>query len=415
MIETLFPRRDVAERLRQGLFGPYMDELGAYLTQQRFSTDTIRRSLSAAGRFCDWLSAQGLSLGDAQQATVARYLSELGRTRSGGRMHVAQGLHHSVRFLHQKGLVASTLASALELTPAEKWLRSFEQYSTQVAGAAASTCQRYRPILRRFLAERFGAGTLDWASLSADDLAKFARQEVSARKNFGRKVPSTALRAMLHYLVFCGAVRRGLEGAIPTIRQWKHAALPLQLTEQQIAAVLASSQETPAGLRDHAVLLLLARVGMRAKEVARLSIDEVDWLGGRLVLRAGKTHRERILPLSEEVGQALATYLTRGRPESKSRVIFLRSLAPFEPLEGASAVSRIARRHLLRTGYPEGAGLGAHLFRHTVASLMVCHGATFKDVADVLGHQSLETTGIYAKLDLTALAQVALPWNGGTQ
>lgn len=416
MIETLFPRKTVAARLRQGLFGPYLDGFAADLIQQRFSTDTVRRSLYAADRFGDWLSAQGLSLRDAQQITVDRYLVQVGRCPSGGRPHYTQGLHHAVRFLCQKGLVPVTPPLALEPTPAEQWLLRFEQYSQRVAGSAVSTCQRYRPILRRFLNTRFGTGVLDWTTLTADELTKFTRQELSARKNFGRKVPGTALRAMLRYLVFCGDVRQGLEGAIPTIRHWKHAALPPQLREEELTAVLASpQQETAVGLRDRAVLLLLSRLGMRAKEVAGLSVDQVDWHGGRLLLRAGKTHRERVLPLSEEVGQALAAYLTRGRPESKSRIIFLRSLPPFDPLEGASAVSRIARRRLLGIGYSAALGLGAHLFRHTVASRMVCSGATFKDVADVLGHQSLETTGIYAKLDLAALSQVALPCCGGAQ
>ncbi len=413
--ETLFPRVAVAARLRQGLFGPYLNDLAADLTQRRYSTNTIRRSLCAADRFGDWLSAQGLSLGDAQTA-IARYLDERGRGSSGKRPHITQGLHHIVRILRQKGLVSTTPAGAPELTLTEQWLLGFEQYRREVAGSAASTSKRYRPILRRFLSERFGAGPLDWAALTADELTKFARQEASARKNFGRKMPGTALRVMLRYLVSSGEVRKGIEGAIPAIRQWKHAALPPQLTEQQLTAVLGSCQkETAAGLRDRAVLLLLARLGMRAKEVAQLSIEEVDWHGGRLVLRAGKTHCQRVLPLSDEVGQALAAYLTRGRPEGKSRVIFLRSLPPFEPLEGASAVSRIARRRLLETGYPAGPRVGAHLFRHTVASRMVCRGATFKDVADVLGHRSLETTGIYAKLDLATLSQVALPCSGGAQ
>ncbi len=144
-----------------------------------------------------------------------------------------------------------------------------------------------------------------------------------------------------------------------------------------------------------------------------MSLDDIDWLGGRIVLTPGKTHRERILPLSTEVGSALAAYVIGGRPKSDSRIFFLRSLPPYEPLEGASAVSRIARRRLLESGYPAGPRIGAHLFRHTVASAMVCHGATFKDVADVLGHRSLQTTSIYAKLDLAALSKVALPCSGG--
>jgi integrase/recombinase XerD len=300
-----------------------------------------------------------------------------------------------------------------EKTPAEEWLAFFENHIRSVAGSSEATVRRYRSVLWRFLSERFGGGELEWTSLDAHCLSDFVTREALRRKNFGRKVPGTALRAMLRYLVFCEDVRLGLEGAIPTVRHCKHAALPERLTEQQIAALFIEPAITPTGLRDRAVLLLLARLGMRAREIARLSLDDIDWHAGRIVLTPGKTHEERALPLSAEVGSALAAYVMRGRPKSDSRVFFLRSLPPYEPLEGASAVSRIGRRRLIESGYPAGPRVGAHLFRHTVASAMVCHGATFKDVADVLGHRNLQTTGIYAKLDLAALSKVALPCSGG--
>lgn len=298
-------------------------------------------------------------------------------------------------------------------TPAEEWLAVFENHIRSVAGSSEATVRRYRSVLSRFLSERFGTVELNWGALDADCLSDFVTREALRRKNFGRKVPGTALRTMLRYLVFCGDVRPGLEGAVPTVRHCKHAALPARLTEQQIASLFVEPPITPTALRDRAVLLLLARLGMRAREIARLSLDDIDWRGGRILLAPGKTHKERVLPLSAEVGSALAAYLLQGRPKSNSRILFLRSLPPYEPLEGASAVSRIARRRLLENGYPAGPRIGAHLFRHTVASSMVCHGATFKDVADVLGLRNLQTTGIYAKLDLATLTKVALPCSGG--
>jgi integrase/recombinase XerD len=161
--------------------------------------------------------------------------------------------------------------------------------------------------------------------------------------------------------------------------------------------------------------LLLARLGVRANEVVRLRLKDVDWRSGKIFIRPGKTHNERVLPLSQEVGDALAEYLTKARPQSESLRLFLNYRPPFLPLAGASAVSKIAKRALLNSGFEQGPLIGAHNFRHTVASAMVSKGASFKDVADVLGHQSLETTGIYAKLDLKALAKVALPWRGGAK
>ena len=147
---------------------------------------------------------------------------------------------------------------------------------------------------------------------------------------------------------------------------------------------------------------------------AQLKLEDVDWRTGSLVIRASKMHRERLLPLPEEVGQALLDYLQHGRPPTSSRHIFLVHTAPFAPLQTSSALSKAVKLLLHKAGI-ERHSSGAHLLRHTVASQMVCGGASFKEVADVLGHQSLQTTSIYAKLDLVALSQVALPWPGGAQ
>src|SRR5262249_10145802 len=171
---------------------------------------------------------------------------------------------------------------------------------------------------------------------------------------------------------------------------------------------------TAIGRRNYAILLLLSRLGIRALEAAQLQIDDVDWRTGCIVIRAGKNHRERNLPLSEDVGQAILDYLQNGRPQTDSRNIFLEHTAPFHPLKTSSAITKAIKRLLKKTGI-ERRSAGAHLFRHTAASRMVCRGASFKEVADVLGHQSLQTTSIYAKLDLAALSQVALPWPGGAQ
>jgi len=146
----------------------------------------------------------------------------------------------------------------------------------------------------------------------------------------------------------------------------------------------------------------------------RLCLEDIDWYEGRIVIRARKTHHDRVLPLSQDVGRAVADYLCGGRPATTSRIVFLQGRAPFRPFADAAAISRIAARALRRVGVTGSARLGAHTFRHTAASQMVNRGVSFKDVADVLGHQSLQTTGIYAKLNLVTLAEVALPWIGDT-
>jgi integrase/recombinase XerD len=213
--------------------------------------------------------------------------------------------------------------------------------------------------------------------------------------------------------VLYGEIRPGLEAAVPTLRQWTHATLPQRLTAEQVEQVLATCiGNAPHHLRNGVILLLLARLGLRAHEVVTLRLDDIDWRQGQLRLQPGKTHHERLLPLSQEVGHALAQYLQHGRPTSASRIVFVHFRAPFRPFSGPSAISRLAKCAMERAGLPNMPRMGAHTFRHSAASQMVNCGASFKDVADVLGHRSLQTTGIYAKLDLGALSLVALPWMG---
>src|SRR6266581_3902061 len=201
----------------------------------------------------------------------------------------------------------------------------------------------------------------------------------------------------------------GLEAAAPSPPQWKYASLPSRLTPTDVERVLTVSHEGSAiGLRNHAILCCLARLGLRAQDVVLLRFDDVHWAEGRVTLQPGKSRRARTLPFPQDVGEALVAYIRGGRPPSASRHVFLRSRPPFRALTSA-AVWAIVRQAFTRAGIVGPPGVASHIFRHTVASQMVNQGASFKEVADVLGHQSIQTTGIYAKLALETLAAVALP------
>lgn len=415
MIDQLFVRPSVIARIQGGPCGPYLDALAEALQQQGYASDSTRRTLHACDKFGRWLIQQGYAVADADEDLVERYTRTLKRPRCGTQPKAAQGLHHLPRFLRKQGVV--TKANVVEAhTEVDHWLIRYDTYLEQVVGAQLSTRQRYLALVKRFLQSCFATGAVSWEAITATEITAFVQREAATKHGFGRKVPAVAVRSLLRFLVSAGALRPGLEAAAPQQRQWQHAALPNHLSAEEMTAVLATcSPRLPKGLRDRAVLLLLARLGLRAGEVTRLQLEDIDWHGSQVFIRPGKTHQERCLPLSQEVGEALASYLAEGRPQSRSRCVFLNFRPPFRPFEGPSAVSRIARRALLRAGVAEQPMLGAHLFRHSAATTMVRQGATFKDVADVLGHRSLQTTGLYAKLDLAALAAVALPWPGGEQ
>lgn len=295
----------------------------------------------------------------------------------------------------------------------EQWVSAYDAHLEHVAGLAPSTRQGYSHLVRRFLTACFGTEPPDWSSLTATRVTRFVSQEASMRRNAGRKQPAVAIRSFLRFLVFRGDIRPGLEAAAPAPPQWKYASLPSRLTPEEVERVLAVYHEENAiSLRNRAILFLLARLGLRAQDVVSLCLENIDWADGRFALRPGKTRRARTVPLPHDVGQAIVAYLQRGRPQRESRQVFLHSRAPFRSLTGA-AVWAIVRQAFTRAGLSVPPGVASHIFRHTIASQMVNHGASFKDVADVLGHQSIQTTGIYAKLELDTLAAVALPWEGG--
>lgn len=350
---------------------------------------------------------------------VTQYLRQLGRRPlrarpDGGLPYAAAILPRFLTFLRAQGVIAP-LADPPPLTPSESWLHRFAGHLRQVRNLAPLTCRGYLRFVRRFLATTGRAETVDWSTLRAEELSEFVRREAQHRRGGGRKGPGTAMHALVRFLVAEGAVVQDLDAAILTPREWTHAAVPLHFSGEEIAQLLAVMQDgTATGLRNHAILLLCARLGLRAREVVELRLDDVQWSDGCLQIHSTKSHRVRHLPLDHEVGTALAAYVTEGRPVSSHRQIFLHHRAPFAPLHCSSAIAKIVRLAICRAGLTTQAS-GAHAFRHTVASQLVQHGVSFKTVADVLGHQSLNTTTIYAKLDLPTLATIGLPWPGGQQ
>jgi integrase/recombinase XerD len=230
-----------------------------------------------------------------------------------------------------------------------------------------------------------------------------------------RQNPATAIRSLLRFLTSEGLIRAGLAGAVPPIWRSKHATVPRHVSAEQLENILTlCSSEGPVAIRNRAMVLLSARLGLRPSEVLKLRLQDLDWTAGSVLIRAGKTSRERVLPLPEDVGTALAHYLHEARPASTERAVFLSCGPAHPPIRGNGFLAKLVNRLLRQAGIGAPCS-GAYVLRHTLATTMVCNGATFKEVADVLGHGSLTTTGIYAKLDLPSLAKVALPWPGGAQ
>jgi site-specific recombinase XerD len=419
MIKDIPARASVPAKLESGPLGRYLPDLAARLSAQGYAAYTIQRYLHTTDVFGRWLNAHQLPLSSIDEDTLNKYISSLDRQKSrsmpNGSFPVnAVGLKHLLQLLRELNIIRPRPA-LIPTSPAEQILSEYDQYLDRTLGAALSTRRGYLYFARQFLTYAFRSGDLQWWAVCAESVAQFVQEEAAQRKGHGRKTPGQAMRAFLRYLVLRGFLPAGLDAAVPVIRVWTHASLPGHLSAEEIARLLAVSSDGSAiGKRNYAILILLSRLGIRALEVARLRLDDINWPEGSVQIRAGKSHRERLLPLPEDVGQALLDYLRHGRPTTRYRELFLEHAAPYQPLRTASAITHLVQRLLKKAGI-ERRSSGAHLFRHTAASQLVNRGASFKEIADILGHRSLQTTGIYAKLDLEALSRVALPWPGGGQ
>lgn len=305
---------------------------------------------------------------------------------------------------------------AAEPTATGAFLQELDLHWIDNAGLREGTRKRYRPTIQRFLVAQFPTGDIAWTTVTPTAIAGFVTSELRRHSNRStQRNVCTAIRGLLRYVRLKYSLPDGTELLLPRLPYWRQAQLPQFLSESQLQSLLATcTGHLPGDLRRRSLLLLFTRLGMRTGEVAGLSIDDIDWTNGSILIKGGKNRRDRSLPLPADVGESLVAHLRNPRPVDTPRMVFLASRPPYSATQNYDRVRAEIRKLLRKTGI-SGVRLGAHVLRHTAASTMVNRGASFKEVADVLGHKSLTTTTIYAKLDLANLAAVALPWNGGGQ
>lgn len=417
-LERLAVRPHICTQIRSGPLGPWIDGFVLALTTNGYAASVIRRHVRAAVIFGDWLVRHRIAVADIDERVVARFVGARARWRSPSRRNgrlsaVASGVRALAAYFWTHAIASpdAPVGSEPEL---DQWVRRFDEHLDHVRGTSAGTRRIYRRYARALLTSCFGTSNPDWSAVTASVVTDFARTQTARLSRSACRAPLTATRAFLRFLITVGALPPGVDGAVPTVRQWKQAPLPPALSGEDIQRVLASVDETSvAGARDRAVLLLLTRLGLRASDVAALTVDAIDWRNGHLRLGPGKNRRERLLPLPVEVGTALVAVLRSRPPTAPRGVLFLRARPPVRPLS-ASTVTGIAQRALRRADLTV-PRLGAHVFRHAAATQWVQRGVSMKAVADLLGHADLETTAIYAKLDVATLAAVALPWPGGAR
>jgi len=403
----------VLSRVPEGPLATYLGPFAASLSRQGYTRGYIHRQVMLAACFSRWLKQTEVLPHGITSEHPARYLRFRYRRR-GPNPGDRAALDHFIEFLRCEGVVHAEEVPTPQLTPAEQCVQAYEQYLREERVLAEATIVNYAPFIGRFLKDRFGAGPVKLSSLRARDVVGFVQRQARHLHLKRAKLLTTALRSFLQYARYRGEIQVDLATVVPCVANWSMPSIPRGIAPDQVSRLLSQiNRSTPVGRRDYAILLLLARLGLRSGEVAFLELEDIDWKAGCLSVHGKGGHRTQ-LPLPKDVGDAIVAYLRHGRPHSTSRRVFLRARAPVRGFLTQCAVGTIVRHALLRAGI-EAPTTGAHQFRHGLATQMLRQGASLAQIGELLGHKSPETTKIYTKVDLDALRTLALPWPGGAQ
>jgi site-specific recombinase XerD len=310
-----------------------------------------------------------------------------------------------LRFLRDVGVLVTPAA----VGPVEALLVEFRAWLAGQRGLSAVTVDCYGKQARVFLARLPEPVEMSLAELDAGQVTSFVLDYSAGRNTWSAKAMVTAVRALLRFLHVSGRVPVALVGAVPSVAGWRLASLPRGLAAGQVRRLLDScDRDTMVGRRDYAILILLSRLGVRGAEVVAIEMSDIDWRGGEVTVR-GKGNRIERLPLPVDVGEALADYVSVGRPRRACSAVFLTARAPYQRLS-AAGVRAVVGYCCQRAGIPR---IGAHRLRHTLATDMLRAGARLTEVGQVLRHRSQLSTTVYAKVDENALRVLARPWPGG--
>jgi site-specific recombinase XerD len=398
----------ILEALRNSPFGAHVECYVTRLRDQGYTANTITSHAHLFSRFQRWMKRRGCDLGDLNDQIVHAFLKRRKRNSHDG---APQAFRRLLGILRAAG--ATPPAEPPSRTPAQRIAGDYREYLRMERNLAPQTVENYSRYVEKFLVDRFGAARADLRELKLTEVIRFVRRTGRERNPIFTKGMVVALRAFLRYLFQRGKIEGDWAPSVPAIAHWHLTGLPKRLPSETVERILAAcDQTTPVGRRDHAILLLLARLGLRGIEVLRLQLEDIDWESAQVTVRSRKGREWARLPLPCDVGRAIAEYLRRDRPACTCRNLFVRSAAPHVALNDSAVIGLRVRAAMKRAGV-KSPRQGAHIFRHTLASEMLRHGASFDEIARLLRHKDHDTTAIYAKVDLTALRRLAVPLPGG--
>ena len=397
-------RQGTSEALHVGPFGRRIGEFCERLRSRGYAEHTLHQKLQIVAEMSRWCERHGVIAFDEER--LCEFLRDRRR-----RYRTADGVRATGLQLIESLRLAGDLGPEEPVSSPGHAGRIEGEYAAYLRGErglAEATIAVYLRLVHPFVLERFDDGPRRVASLDAAGAIRFVLRHCRVVSPCYAKLRVTALRSFLRFVYLRGATKVDLGAALPTIPNWRLATLPRFIPARQVRRLIRScDRRTPGGRRDRAILLLLARLGLRAGEVSQLRLEDFDWDAGELTVR-GKGQRQDRIPLPPDVGRAVADYIRRGRPRCASRAVFMRRQAPLCGL-GSAGVSCVVRRAIERVGL-ETPSHGAHLLRHSLATDLLRRGSSLTEISELLRHRSPQTTMLYAKVDLGALRRIPPPW-----
>lgn len=384
-----------------GPLNAFAEGFAAELDRQGYRPNAAANQLQLIAHLSRWLAAKSMDAGSLSSVVLGEFLAA--RRAQGFTLWLSpRALMPFLGYLRDCGFALPVPQS--EVSPTEELLARYRSYLLETRAVADTSARGYVDMVRPFVSCRAVHGQLDWAGLRPADVTTFVCSACRGRSAGSAQLLTTALRSLLTYLHIEGLICRPLDAAVPSVAGSKLAGLPRSLAADEVERLLgACDRRTRTGRRDFAMLVLLVRLGLRAGEVRTLSLDDLDWRAGELLVR-GKGNRVERMPLPPDVGEALAAYLRRGRPATaQGRTVFVRVRAPHRPLTSGGVTNAV----LSAASHAGLTAVTAHRLRHTLATQMVRAGVPLPEISQVLRHRQLLTTAIYAKVDRESLRHVA--------
>jgi site-specific recombinase XerD len=410
MLEKIYHYKSVIQELRCGVLDKYIDYFAAYYYELGYARKCLAHRFAVIRSLSQWLTKRSLRLADLDEEQLVQFAKfRKKQTTRFLRRGDRTILSLLINYLRREKAIPLSHPVKPENKSIENITQAYAQHLDEDKGLCASTIKRNKGVVHEFLTRQFGKERVIFSKITQNKILTYLSSNKKYQNPKGIQINASCLRSFLRYSVMIGKIRAELANCIPSMPGWRAAHLPVFLVKSEIKQLLkACDRRTHTGCRNYAILLLLVRLGLRASEVINLSLDDINWELGELTI-CGKGRKYRVLPLPDDVGEAMVTYLRCARPKSTDRQVFVRSKAPYKGLGSSSDITSIVCRALKAAGlHPR--HMGAHLLRYTAAAETLNKGGTLFEIGQLLGHSSVDTTALYVKLDINNLRELAQPW-----